>query len=85
MLLSTLAECVVVFLHMIALLAWFGLLCGLGAVYFAGVGFVALFLIYEQRIVSPMDTSRVNAAFFTMNGVIAVVFATFTSLDTVLG
>jgi len=61
-----------------------GLMMHVGPYYWAGVGLAALLLAYEHRLVSPRDLSRLNAAFFTMNGVIAVVFAIFASLDAAL-
>jgi 4-hydroxybenzoate polyprenyltransferase len=42
---------------------------------------VALLLAYEHSLVSPRDLRRMNAAFFTMNGVIAMVFLVFVSAD----
>jgi 4-hydroxybenzoate polyprenyltransferase len=66
------------------LLAAAGVTLGAGPVYYAGVAVVAGLLAYEQRLVSPGDLSRLNAAFFTMNGVIAVVFATFACIDAAL-
>jgi 4-hydroxybenzoate polyprenyltransferase len=65
-------------------LAAAGLVLGAGPAYYAGVAVVAGLLAYEQRLVSPHDLSRLNAAFFTMNGVIAVVFAVFACADAVL-
>src|SRR5262249_28309947 len=44
----------------------------LGAVYLAGVAGVALLLAYEHWLVRPDDLSRVNQAFFQVNGVISV-------------
>jgi 4-hydroxybenzoate polyprenyltransferase len=44
----------------------------LGWVYLAGVIAVALLLIYEHWLVKPDDLSRVNAAFFTVNGIISI-------------
>ena len=44
----------------------------LGAVYFAGLGAVGLLLAYEHALVRPDDLSRVNRAFFHVNGVISV-------------
>jgi 4-hydroxybenzoate polyprenyltransferase len=46
-----------------------------------GVVAVALLLGYEHSLVSPRDLSRLNAAFFTMNGVIAMVFLVFVAAD----
>ncbi|MBM3499033.1 MAG: 4-hydroxybenzoate octaprenyltransferase [Armatimonadetes bacterium] len=53
----------------LVLAALFGWLTGMGALYYAAVGVVALVLLIEHAIVSPDDLSRVNAAFFTANGV----------------
>jgi 4-hydroxybenzoate polyprenyltransferase len=44
----------------------------LGAIYLAGVGAVALLLVYEHWLVRPDDLSRVNQAFFQVNGVVSV-------------
>ncbi|MGA2571786.1 MAG: UbiA-like polyprenyltransferase [Terracidiphilus sp.] len=68
-------------LAVLALLAWFGWLFGFGLAGWLGVAAVALLLAYEHSIVSPRDLRRLNAAFFTMNGVIAVVFLAFVSAD----
>ena len=43
----------------------------------AGVVAVAALLGYEHSLVSPEDLSKLNAAFFTMNGVISVMFFFF--------
>ena len=53
----------------------------LGALSIAGVVAVALLLIYEQSLVKPNDLSRVNAAFFTMNGYVSVLFFLFWAAD----
>lgn len=57
---------------------------GAGIAYFLGVAAAALLLAYEQSLVSPRDLSRLNAAFFTMNGVIAIVFALFACTEAVI-
>jgi|SRR6185312_12448177 len=54
---------------------------GLGKLAFAGVAIVALLLAYEHSLVSSNDLSKLNAAFFTMNGVISVVFFIFVAAD----
>ena len=54
---------------------------GLGKIAVAGVIAVALLLAYEHSLVSSHDLSKLNAAFFTMNGVIAVVFFLFIAAD----
>jgi 4-hydroxybenzoate polyprenyltransferase len=46
-----------------------------------GIGAVGLLLAYEHSLVSPRDLRRLNAAFFTMNGVIAMVFFGFVAAD----
>jgi 4-hydroxybenzoate polyprenyltransferase len=50
---------------------------------FAAIGVIAVFalLAYEHSLVSERDLTKLNAAFFTMNGVIAVVFFLFVALD----
>jgi 4-hydroxybenzoate polyprenyltransferase len=58
-------------------LAAVGVGLGLGALYWLGVIAVALLLAYEHAIVRPGDLRRLDAAFFTMNGVISVVFFAF--------
>jgi len=66
---------------MVIALAGMGLLAGLGFVYFTGLACVAVSLVYEHRLVRPDDLSRVNVAFFTMNGWIAVTLFIATLLD----
>ncbi len=45
----------------------------LGLFYYLGFGLVSAMLIYEHSLVKPGDLSRVNAAFFTVNGVVSIV------------
>jgi 4-hydroxybenzoate polyprenyltransferase len=71
----------VLHLAMLGLLVWFGLLFHFQALGWAGIAAVALLLAYEHSIVSPGDLRRLNAAFFTMNGVIAMVFFIFVAAD----
>jgi len=54
---------------------------GLGKFAIAGVIIVALLLSYEHSLVSAGDLSRLNAAFFTMNGVISIVLFLFLAAD----
>ncbi len=68
-------------LAMLALLAWFGLLFHLRALGWLGIALVVALLSYEHALVSPRDLRRLNAAFFTMNGVIALVFFGFVAAD----
>jgi 4-hydroxybenzoate polyprenyltransferase len=53
----------------------------LGGLALAGVGAVAALLIYEHGLVRASDLSRVNAAFFTMNGWVSVLFFVFWAAD----
>jgi 4-hydroxybenzoate polyprenyltransferase len=65
----------------VILLALTGWGLGTGPWYAAGVAAVALLLLYEHLIVRPGDLRRLDAAFFTVNGVISVVFCVFVALD----
>ena len=71
-------------LGMLALLCWLVVLFGLGKVAMLGVGVVAILLLYEHSIISPKDMRRMNAAFFTLNGVISVVFFGFVAADVLM-
>ncbi|HEY1806518.1 MAG TPA: UbiA-like polyprenyltransferase [Terracidiphilus sp.] len=68
-------------LAMLGLLVWFGFLFEFRLTGWLGVAAVGLLLAYEHSIVSPRDLRRMNAAFFTMNGVIAMVFLGFVTAD----
>ena len=57
---------------------------GLGWISISGVVLVALLLAYEHSLVAPDDLSRLNAAFFTMNGVISIVLFVFIAADLLL-
>jgi len=67
----------------VALLAATGAGLGTGAWYWLGVGVVACLLVYEHLLVRPNDLRRLDAAFFTVNGVISLVFFVFVLLDSV--
>ncbi|EST31245.1 prenyltransferase [Streptomycetaceae bacterium MP113-05] len=56
----------------VVLLAWFGLATGAGAPWWIGLAIVALAFVYEHSIVRPADLSRLNRAFFTVNGFIGM-------------
>jgi 4-hydroxybenzoate polyprenyltransferase len=71
-------------LLMLILLLSFVLVFSLGKVALVGVAVVALLLAYEHSLVSAKDLSKLNAAFFTMNGVISVVFFFFVAGDLLL-
>jgi 4-hydroxybenzoate polyprenyltransferase len=64
-------------LVMLCLLLWLIRLFALNTIAWVGVAAVGLLLLYEHSIVSPTDLRRLNAAFFTMNGIIAMVFFFF--------
>jgi len=68
-------------LAMLGLLAWFGILFQFRTLGWLGIAAAALLLAYEHSLVSPRDLRRLNAAFFTMNGVIATVFLAFVAAD----
>jgi 4-hydroxybenzoate polyprenyltransferase len=57
---------------------------GLGPLYIAGVAIVAALLIWEHAIVRPTDLSRLNIAFFNLNGYVSVVFLVSTVADVLL-
>ncbi len=50
-----------------------GIMVGLGAAYWVGVIVVAGLFVYEHSLVSPVDLSRLDVAFFNVNGYIAVI------------
>jgi 4-hydroxybenzoate polyprenyltransferase len=56
---------------------------GLGWIYLAGVAVVAGMLYYEHRLVRADDLSRLDAAFFNMNGYISVTIFAFTLIDAI--
>jgi 4-hydroxybenzoate polyprenyltransferase len=61
-----------------------GLGLGLGWWYWLGVAVVAGLLAYEHSLVRPNDIRRLDAAFFTVNGVISVVFFLFVLAEVTL-
>jgi 4-hydroxybenzoate polyprenyltransferase len=54
---------------------------GLGELSWAGIGAIVLLLLYEHRLVKADDLSRVDAAFFTVNGYVSVLFFLFWAAD----
>ncbi len=65
-------------------LAAFGLAAGFGAWYFAGGALALGLLVWEHRLVRPGDYGRLDAAFFSMNGIISAVVMAGAVLDAVL-
>ncbi|HEY7346648.1 MAG TPA: UbiA-like polyprenyltransferase [Gaiella sp.] len=68
----------------VALLAATGAGLDVGAWYWLGVAVVAALLVYEHSLVRPNDLRRLDAAFFTVNGVLSIAFGAFVALDTLL-
>jgi 4-hydroxybenzoate polyprenyltransferase len=62
---------------MVALLAWLALSFRLPWPAWTGIGVVASLLAYEHSLVKPNDLSKINAAFFTVNGYISLLFLLF--------
>jgi 4-hydroxybenzoate polyprenyltransferase len=73
-------------LHVLCVLAFAAVapLAGLGWAYLGAVCFAAVILLAEHSIVSPADLSRVNAAFFTANGIVAVILGAAGIADVLL-
>jgi 4-hydroxybenzoate polyprenyltransferase len=74
----------VMHLGMLCALVWLMQLFHLGRIAEIGLVAVALLLAYEHSIISPRDIRRMNAAFFTLNGIISVVFFGFVAADILL-
>jgi 4-hydroxybenzoate polyprenyltransferase len=68
----------------VASLAIAGIGAGAGALYYVGVAVAGLLLLYEHSLVKADDFSRLDAAFFTMNGVISIVFLGFVLTERLL-
>jgi 4-hydroxybenzoate polyprenyltransferase len=62
---------------MVALLVWLALSFHLAWPAWAGIGVVAALLAYEHSLVKPNDLSKMNAAFFAVNGYISLLFLLF--------
>jgi 4-hydroxybenzoate polyprenyltransferase len=68
-------------LVMVAVLVAVISLTNFGLLYLIGVGIVSIILIYEHAIVKPNDLSRVNLAFFTLNGMVSLVLMVLSVAD----
>ena len=66
-------------------LALFGVGAGFGGWYFTGLAVAVGILLYEHHLVKPDDLSKLDAAFFTMNGVMSVTVFGFALVDKLLG
>lgn len=69
---------------MVAFLVVAGVVAGVGVLFFCGVAVVFVALVMEQYIVRNGDLEKVNAAFFTANGLVSVVFLVFVLLEFLL-
>jgi len=67
-----------------ALFVWFGVLVGLGWLWWIGLALAAGAFVYEHAIVKPDDLSRVNRAFFTANGFVGIALFVFALADLVV-
>lgn len=65
----------------VGLLLLLAVVAPLGTIYRAGVAVVAALLFYEHTLVRPRDLSRVNTAFFTVNGFVSMLLMAFTLYD----
>jgi 4-hydroxybenzoate polyprenyltransferase len=68
----------------IALMVWVGVALHLGPVYYLGSAICAALLVYENAIVKPTDLSRVNAAFFNVNAILAGIYLAAVAGDVAL-
>jgi 4-hydroxybenzoate polyprenyltransferase len=71
-------------LLMVGLLVALLVVFGMGKLAASGVLVVVLLLLYEHSLVKANDLSKLNAAFFTMNGIISVLFFIFAAADVML-
>jgi 4-hydroxybenzoate polyprenyltransferase len=69
----------------IALLCWLAVVFALSWPAWAGIAVVAALLAYENSLVRPANLTRLNAAFFTVNGYISLLFLLFWGAAAVLG
>jgi 4-hydroxybenzoate polyprenyltransferase len=58
-----------------------GAAASLGWIYYAGVALSGLIMVYEHSLVKPDDLSKLNFAFFTMNGILSMVMFIFSLGD----
>ncbi len=74
-------------LHIVTVAALLALasFAGLGTIYLGGVAIVTALLVWEHAILRPSDLSRLNMAFFNLNGYVSVVFLAATVIDVLAG
>lgn len=68
----------------IVLVFYFGWLVNMGWIYYSGILGYAALILYEHHLVSPEDITRVNQAFFTVNGIISIGLLLFSLTDILL-
>ena len=66
---------------MVIVLFIFMYFTNLNFVYFGGVCFVGIMLIYEHSLIKPHDLSKISLAFFTVNGIISMILMAVTLVD----
>ena len=71
-------------LTLMGLLVWLLVLFHLHWIAAFGVLLVGMLLLYEHTLISPADLRRMNAAFFTLNGIISVVYFVSVATDVLL-
>ncbi len=71
------------FFHLLTLifLLLTGYLANMGLIYYLGVFILAGFLIYEHSLIKEDDLSKINMAFFTVNGYVSIMYFVFVLLD----
>ncbi len=58
-----------------------GILANMGIIYFGGVLILSAFLVYEHSLIKENDLSKINVAFFTINGYVSILYFVFVLLD----
>lgn len=69
---------------MVIVLFLFMYFAKLNFVYFGGVCFVSIMLVYEHSLIKPHDLSKISLAFFTVNGIISMILMVATLVDVVI-
>ena len=74
-------------IHVAAVLFYtlFGYVAGMGPIFYLGIVAVAAILAYEAWILRNGDLSRIDLAFFNLNGYVSLLFAAATVIDIVSG
>jgi 4-hydroxybenzoate polyprenyltransferase len=62
-----------------------GVYAELGIIYYIGLFVLTLFLIYEHSLINENDLSKINVAFFTVNGYVSIIYMVFVILDIYIG